>query len=55
MSETLESERLSERITIRLSESSYQFLKQQKQQTGKSLSYLDTYTNFWTPFLNSTK
>ena len=40
MSETLESERLSERITIRLSDSSYQFLKQQKQQTGKSLSYL---------------
>lgn len=40
MSETLESERLTERLEVRLSESSYQFLKQQKQDTGKSLSYL---------------
>ena len=35
MSETLESERLTERLEVRLSDSSYQFLKQQKQQTGK--------------------
>lgn len=40
MSATLEPERLTERLEVRLSESSYQFLKQQKQQTGKSLSYL---------------
>lgn len=40
MSATLEPERLTERLEVRLSESSYQFLKQQKQITGKSLSYL---------------
>ena len=40
MSKSLETERLTERLEVRLSESSYQFLKQQKQQTGKSLSYL---------------
>ena len=35
MSKTLETERLTERLEVRLSESSYQFLKQQNNIQGK--------------------
>lgn len=40
MSKSSKQVRLTERLEVRLSESSYQFLKQQKQDTGKSLSFL---------------